>query len=146
MTHCKSRYECVFVYEFEYLPTYLPTHVFVTLSVEAYRAKINEILCHLIPTRKAKVRRNLSTYAQFAVVNLRFGKWNCVYEREREATWVSEIDTDSERVCVWERDIVRLLIIIGCLGVNSRCQNQSEVRERRKFLGEINQTLFSFNS
>ena len=83
MTHCKSRYECVFVYEFEYLPTYLPTHVFVTLSVEAYRAKINEILCHLIPTRKAKVRRNLSTYAQFAVVNLRFGKWNCVYERER---------------------------------------------------------------
>ena len=59
---------------------------------------------------------------------------------------MSEIDTDSERECVRERDIVRLLIIIGCLGVNSRCQNQSEVRERRKFLGEINQTLFSFNS
>ena len=54
MTHCKSRYECVFVYEFEYLPTYLSTHVFVTLSVEAYRARSTKFFAIWFPHGKQK--------------------------------------------------------------------------------------------
>ena len=114
------------------------THAHTLSPLKPIVQRSERILRYLIPTRKVSVK-SLSTVASSSTLC-----WMSIGDSEKMELCLSEREGGrGEKGRERERDLVRHLITIHCLGVNSWCQNQSRVRERRKNLGNIFISFFS---
>ena len=106
MTHCKSRYECVFVYEFEYLPTYLPTYLRMCLSLSQSKPIVQDQRNSLPFDSHTESKSQKKSFDLCTVCSCQSKIWKmelCLWARERGN--VSEWDRyrQWESVCVRER-------------------------------------------